>query len=118
MHIVPRIVIASGIVALFGAVHLAGAQPGDELAKKRFCLSCHNVDKKVVGPAFKDVAKKYHGTPEAEAKLVAKIKAGSKGTWGSAAMPPQSALSDADVKELAAWVLSLDAAHTAASAQH
>lgn len=121
MHTTSRTAVAAGIVALFVVVHTASAQSGTELAKKRFCLSCHNVDKKVVGPAFKDVAKKYRGMPEAEAKLQAKIRQGSKGAWGSAAMPPQTALSDADVKALAAWVLSVPheaAAQTAASAQH
>ncbi len=120
MHTVSRIAIAAAIVALFGTAAAASAQSGADLAKKRFCLSCHGIDKKVVGPAFKDVSKKYHGTAEAEAKLQAKIRQGGKGAWGPAAMPPQTALGDADVKALAAWVLSLpyDTTQTAASAQH
>ena len=107
MHIIPRIAIASGILALFGAVQVASAQSGSELAQKKLCLACHTANEKKVGPAFKDVAKKYRGVPGAEAKLAAKIKQGSNGTWGQVPMPPQSALSDAEIKTLAAWVLSL-----------
>ena len=107
MHIVPRIAIASGIVALFGAAHVASAQSGSELAQKKLCMACHKLNEKSLGPSFKDVAKKYRGAAGAEATLAAKIRQGSKGAWGSVPMPPQSALSDAEGKTLAAWVLSV-----------
>ena len=73
------------------------------LASKSACLACHAVDKKMVGPAYKDVAAKYKGMDAA--KLAASIKAGGSGKWGPVPMPAQTALSDADAKTLAAWVL-------------
>ena len=78
-----------------------------QLAQKNNCTACHAVDKKVVGPAYKDVAKKYAGDKGAEAKLVAKVKAGGAGVWGPVPMPPNPQVSDADVKTLVKWVLSL-----------
>lgn len=74
------------------------------LAQKNACMACHAVDKKVVGPAYQDVAKKYAGKSADE--LAKSIKAGGSGKWGPVPMPAQTALSDADAKTLAAWVLS------------
>lgn len=89
-------------------VGLSGAASADQaLAQKNACMSCHSVDKKVVGPAFKDVAKKYAGDKTAEAKLIAKVKTGGKGVWGEIPMPPNPQVSDADAKKIIAWVLSL-----------
>ena len=65
------------------------------------------MDKKLVGPAYKDVAAKYRGDAGAEAKLVAKVKNGGSGVWGPIPMPPNSTVPDADVKALVKWVLSL-----------
>jgi cytochrome c len=76
-----------------------------DLAKNNNCMACHAVDKKIVGPAYKDVAKKYAGQPDAEATLAKSIKAGGSGKWGPIPMPAQAQLSDADAKALAAWVL-------------
>jgi cytochrome c len=76
-----------------------------DLAKNNNCMACHAVDKKIVGPAYKDVAKKYAGQPDAEATLAKSIKAGGSGKWGPIPMPAQAQLSDADAKTLAAWVL-------------
>lgn len=76
-----------------------------DLAQKNACLACHAADKKIVGPAYQDVAKKYAGQKDAEAMLVKSIKAGGSGKWGPVPMPAQAALSDADAKTLAAWVL-------------
>lgn len=73
------------------------------LATKSACMACHAADKKMVGPAYKDVAAKYKGM-EVD-KLAASIKAGGSGKWGPVPMPAQAALSDADAKILAAWVL-------------
>jgi cytochrome c len=77
------------------------------LAKKNNCLTCHAIDKKVVGPAWKDVAAKYRGDATAEAKLVSKIATGGKGVWGSMAMPAHPQISETDRKVLAKFVLSL-----------
>ena len=79
----------------------------EALAKKYNCLLCHAVDKKVVGPAYKDVAEKYKGDPKALDTLVKKVKGGGSGVWGSVPMPPNSAVPDEDIKTLVQWVLSL-----------
>lgn len=76
-----------------------------ELAQKNACTACHAVDKKVVGPAYQDVAKKYAGQKEALNLVAESIRKGGSGKWGPVPMPAQPALSDADVKTLATWVL-------------
>jgi len=79
-----------------------------ELAKKSGCLACHSVEKKVVGPAWKDVAAKYKGNAEMRAKLLNKVKTGGKGNWGQVPMPPYSPrVSDADIETLVDFVLNL-----------
>lgn len=83
----------------------APAFASKELAQKNACLACHAADKKLVGPSYQDVAKKYAGQKDAEAALAKSIKAGGSGKWGAVPMPAQAALSDADAKTLAAWVL-------------
>jgi cytochrome c len=80
---------------------------GLALAKKNGCLVCHAIDKKVVGPAWKDVAAKYRGDTGAEARLMAKIAKGGSGVWGSMAMPANPKISEADRQALAKFVLSL-----------
>ena len=90
-------------------VTLAAALPAyaqEELAKKHNCFACHAVDKKLVGPSYKDVAAKYRDDPKAEAKLFEKVKKGGQGVWGQVPMPPNSFVSDADIKTLVKWVLS------------
>ncbi len=76
-----------------------------DVAQKNGCLACHAPDRKIVGPAYQDVANKYAGRKDAETMLVASIKTGGSGKWGPVPMPPQAALSDADAKALAVWVL-------------
>ena len=76
------------------------------LAQKNACMACHAVDKKLVGPSYQDVAKKYAGQKDAAALVAESIRKGGSGKWGPVPMPAQAALSDADVKTLAAWVLS------------
>lgn len=78
-----------------------------QLAKKGNCLACHAVDKKVVGPSFKDVAAKYRGDAGAEARLADKIAKGGGGVWGAMAMPASPKISEADRRVLARYVLSL-----------
>lgn len=77
-----------------------------DLAKKNACMACHAADKKIVGPAYQDVAKKYSSQKDAAATLAKSIKAGGSGKWGPVPMPPQAALSDADATTLATWILS------------
>ena len=89
------------------AVAALPALANEELAKKHACTACHAIDKKLVGPGYKEVAAKYKGNAKAEAMLVEKVKKGGVGTWGQVPMPPNSAVPDADVKTLVKWVLSL-----------
>lgn len=77
----------------------------DDLAKKHGCLACHKTDKKLVGPAYADVAKKYAGQADAEAMLAKSIRAGGKGKWGPVPMPAQPKPSDDEIKALAKWIL-------------
>jgi len=95
------------LAALAAGVLLAApATRADEaMAKKYNCLACHQVDKKVVGPAYKDVAKKYKGQADAVAHLSAKVKKGGSGVWGPIPMPPNAAVPDADIKALVEWIL-------------
>jgi cytochrome c len=82
------------IMKLILAVLLLGscitANANQALAQKSGCLACHAVDKKILGPAYRDVAAKYKGQADAEAKLVAKVKKGGSGVWGPIPMPPMS----------------------------
>jgi cytochrome c len=81
--------------------------PADEdLARKSGCFACHAIDKKVVGPAYKEVAAKYKGDKDAEAKLFKKVKEGGVGVWGQVPMPPNGHVKDEDLKTLVKWVLS------------
>lgn len=82
------------------------ARASDALAKKHNCFACHQVDKKVVGPSYKDVAAKYAGDKGAQAKLVDKVKKGGVGVWGQVPMPPNAQVPDADVQALVKWILS------------
>lgn len=78
-----------------------------DIARKNGCLACHTLDKKLVGPAWKDVGKKYAGDSEAEAKLLVKVKKGGKGIWGAVPMPPNATVKEADIKSLVQFVLTL-----------
>ena len=94
-------------VAAAAAVSLAlPASANEELAKKHACFACHAVDKKLVGPSYKDVAAKYRNDKQAEAKLVEKVKKGGTGVWGQVPMPPNAAVPDADIRTLVKWILS------------
>lgn len=84
-----------------------GAHADEKLAQASGCTACHSVDKKLVGPAFKDVAAKYRGNKSAEDMLFKKVKAGGQGVWGDVPMPPNGHVKDEDLKKLVRWVLSL-----------
>ncbi len=94
------------IMAAVAAVS-APAMADEALAKAKNCMACHAVDKKLVGPAYKDVAKKYAGDAKAVDMLAAKIIKGGSGVWGAIPMPANTQMNDADAKKLASWVLSL-----------
>ena len=103
--------ILVAIAALAGvcagnAAYAVDAAKAKQLAQKYNCLACHAEDKKLVGPAYKEVAAKYKGDAGAEAKLIAKVKSGGGGVWGSIPMPPNN-VPEADIKTIVEWVLSL-----------
>ncbi|HEY0200925.1 MAG TPA: c-type cytochrome [Burkholderiaceae bacterium] len=77
------------------------------LATSKNCMACHATDKKLVGPAYKDVAAKYAGQKDAVDKLAAKIVKGGSGVWGPVPMPANPQVSEAEAKKLAAWVLTI-----------
>ncbi|HET7670185.1 MAG TPA: c-type cytochrome [Burkholderiales bacterium] len=91
-------------VTLAGLAFAIPAQADEALAKKHNCLACHAVDKKMVGPAYRDIAKKYKGQNVA-AKLQEKVKKGGQGAWGNVPMPPNPAVPDGDIKKLVDWIL-------------
>lgn len=97
--------VLMGIIAAGAIVMTGAAQANEELAKKSGCLACHATDKKLVGPSYKEIAAKYKGQADAEAKLVKKVKEGGKGVWGEVPMPPNAAVKDEDIKTLVKWVL-------------
>jgi cytochrome c len=79
----------------------------EALAKSKNCMACHSIDKKLVGPSYKDVAKKYAGQKDAEATLVTHVMKGSKGVWGPVPMPANANVNEAEAKQLVTWVMSL-----------
>ena len=96
------------LFALAAAVSITTPVLADQaLAQAKNCLSCHSIEKKIVGPAYKDVAKKYAGQKDAADKLASKIMKGGAGVWGVVPMPVNSQVNEAEAKKLAAWVLSL-----------
>jgi cytochrome c len=97
--------ITVSLLAAAGILSAGVAQADEALAKAKNCMSCHNVDKKVVGPAYKEVAKKY--TAKDEAMLVEKVLKGGKGNWGTVPMPPNAAVKPEEAQKLVKWILSL-----------
>ena len=94
---------------LLAAACLLAALPASAdlaLATAKNCMSCHNIDKKVVGPSYKDVAAKYRGDKSAPARLTTKVMEGGGGVWGVVKMPSNPQVSEAEAKKLVAWVLS------------
>ncbi len=96
--------IASVLTAGLLLAANAFAAPVDDLLKAKNCMACHSVDKKIVGPSYKDVAAKHKGNKDAVNLLASKIQKGGSGVWGAVPMPP-NALTVAEAKLLATWVL-------------
>ena len=101
-----KLITVSLLVAA-GLLSAGAAQADEALAKAKNCMSCHSVDKKIVGPAYKDVAKKYAGDKAAEGKLAEKVIKGGKGAWGEVPMPPNAQVKPEEATKLVKWVLSL-----------
>jgi cytochrome c len=95
------------MVATAGVLAAPVAKADEALLKKYNCVACHQNDKKVVGPAYKDVAKKYKGQKDIAAKLAEKVKKGGQGVWGQVPMPPNPAVPDADNKKMVEYILAL-----------
>ena len=94
--------------ALTAGLTLAGsAQANEKLAQASGCMTCHGIDKKVIGPSYKEVAAKYRADKGAEAALIQKVKAGGKGVWGETPMPPNAHVKDDDIKSIVQWILAL-----------
>ncbi|PUA18251.1 c-type cytochrome [Glaciimonas sp. PCH181] len=95
------------IVALLGVFASGSALADIDLARAKNCMACHAIGNKVVGPAFKDVAKKYAGQTDVEDKLAQKVMKGGSGVWGPIPMPANAQVSDAEAHTLVKWILSL-----------
>ncbi|MFO1321047.1 MAG: c-type cytochrome [Burkholderiales bacterium] len=95
----------AGIV-FTGAAHAADAAKAQALIKGSDCAACHAADTKLVGPSYKDIAKKYKGHADAVGNLVKKVKAGGSGNWGAIPMTPHPNLKDDDTKTIVEWILS------------
>ena len=99
-----NIAVATSLATI--AAPSIAAESAEALAQKSGCLACHSVDKKILGPSYKEVAAKYKGDKTAEARLIEKVKAGGSGAWGTMPMPANSPrVKDADIKTLVQWVL-------------
>jgi cytochrome c len=99
--------LLSLIALTAGVMSATPAFANAELAQKKNCMACHAVDKKVVGPAYKDVAAKYAGQKDAVDKLTQKVLKGGAGVWGPVPMPANPQVTEAEAKQLVQWVLSL-----------
>jgi len=101
-------IMKRALFTLAAALSLSAPAFADQaLAQAKNCLSCHSVEKKIVGPAYKDVARKYVGQKDAVDKLTSKIMKGGSGVWGVVPMPVNSQVNEAEARKLATWVLSL-----------
>lgn len=95
------------VLLALGASLTGTAQADEALAKAKNCYACHTVEKRIVGPSYKDVAKKYAGQKDVEAKLIEKVLKGGKGAWGDVPMPPNATVKPDEAAKLVKWILSL-----------
>ncbi len=95
------------IVAMLGALLPMPAAASLALAQKHSCMACHALDKPLVGPPFRTVARTYAGKQGAEARLIQKVRNGGSGAWGKLPMPPNPQVGDADLRALVKWILAL-----------
>jgi cytochrome c len=95
------------LAAAVASMSVLPAWASADLAQKKNCMACHATDKKLIGPSYKDVAAKYAGQKDAADKLAQKIQKGGSGVWGAVPMPANPQVSEAEAKQLAAWVLTV-----------
>ena len=93
------------ILAAAGTLAAGTVAASEKLAQANGCMTCHAIDKKLIGPGFKEIAAKYKNDKDAETKLAQKIKAGGTGVWGTMPMPPNAHVKEDDIKTLARWVM-------------
>ena len=94
-------------VTAAGVLAAPVAQADEALLKKHNCTACHQIEKKVIGPGYKEVAKKYKGQKDIAVKLAEKVKKGGQGVWGPVPMPPNAQVTDEDIKKMVDYILSL-----------
>ena len=99
------IAFGSRAALLLSVLAAAPVMASEDLAKQKACLACHQIDKKLVGPSYTDIAAKYKTDKDAEKKLATKIRAGGTGVWGQIPMPANPSVSEAEAVTLAKWVL-------------
>lgn len=95
------------LAAAVASMSVLPAWASADMAQKKNCMACHAIDKKLIGPSYKDVASKYAGQKDAADKLAQKILKGGSGVWGAVPMPANPQVSEAEAKQLAAWVLTV-----------
>ena len=102
------VTLLAAAAAIFAAgAHAADAKNAEALGKASGCFACHTMDKKLIGPGYKEIADKYRKDQNAEANLFKKVKDGGKGAWGDIPMMPNAHVKDEDIKTLVQWILSL-----------
>lgn len=107
MKFVMTLLAAAAAITLAAGAQAADAKAAEALAKASGCLACHTVDKKLVGPSYKEIANRYRKDKGAAASLAQKVKTGGKGAWGDIPMPPNAHVKDADIKTIVQWILSI-----------
>ena len=99
--------LAAATAAAFATLAAGPAFADADLAQKKNCMACHAIDKKLVGPAYKDVAAKYAGQKDAVDKLAVKVLKGGSGVWGPVPMPANPQVTEAEARQLVQWVMTL-----------
>jgi len=99
--------VIAASAATLGLLLAGGVQADEKLAQANGCMTCHQMDKKVLGPSYKDVAAKYRGNAGTEAALVRKVKDGGKGVWGDMMMPPNAHVKEADIQAIVKWIMTV-----------
>jgi cytochrome c len=95
------LLFASGVLVAGNAV------ASEKLAQSSGCMTCHTVDRKIIGPSYKEIAAKYRDDKGAEANLIKKVKSGGSGVWGPSPMPPNAHVKEEDIKAIVAWIMML-----------
>ena len=101
------IAFGSCAALLLSVLAAAPVMASEDLAKQKACLACHQIDKKLVGPSYKDIAAKYKTDKDAEKKLAAKVRAGGTGVWGQIPMPANPSVSEAEAATLVKWIMAM-----------